>query len=215
MPPLKHSRAGHSQVVEWIMKQFKLDKLAAEQAMSSAKQAGYLVMRDARWVGDPWKGYFQWQKKPVASAIVEDAHDAKARRDAAPRKERSPQPHKTESIEPQQPERDLEGEASLAAFLNAVAPEKPKHQDIDDKIGAADAEMRELQAQRVAKLRIDLPTFARNWMYGPESGHVLAVSDMLQCSEAEAAAWIREAISKGIMRPGPSGTIGGADAVVV
>jgi hypothetical protein len=61
MPPLKHSRLGESEVIQWMCKEFKIDAKLADAVFSSARHAKYAVMYNGRWRGDSLIGFFNWQ----------------------------------------------------------------------------------------------------------------------------------------------------------
>jgi len=79
MPPLKHSRLGESEVIQWMCKEFKIDAKLADAVFSSARHAKYAVMYNGRWRGDSLIGFFNWQNGGVQSVkgqepIVQNYH---------------------------------------------------------------------------------------------------------------------------------------------
>jgi endonuclease V-like protein UPF0215 family len=82
MPPLKHSRLGESEVINWMCKEFKIDAKLADAVFSSARHAKYAVMYNGRWRGDSLIGFFNWKdggmenpkiKEPVVVSHHEEA----------------------------------------------------------------------------------------------------------------------------------------------
>jgi hypothetical protein len=67
MPPLKHSRLGESEVINWMCKEFKIDAKLADAVFSSARHAKYVVMYNGRWRGDSLIGFFNWKDGGVQS----------------------------------------------------------------------------------------------------------------------------------------------------
>lgn len=83
MPPLKHSRLGESEVINWMCKEFKIDAKLADAVFSSARHAKYAVMYNGRWRGDSLIGFFNWKDGGVQSAkdkepVVESHHKGTA-----------------------------------------------------------------------------------------------------------------------------------------
>jgi hypothetical protein len=79
MPPLKHSRLGESEVIQWMCKEFKIDAKLADAVFSSARHAKYAVMYNGRWRGDSLIGFFNWKDGGVQSAKAkkpEQNHEA-------------------------------------------------------------------------------------------------------------------------------------------
>ena len=68
MPPLKHSRLGESEVINWMCKEFKIDAKLADAVFSSARHAKYAVMYNGRWRGDSLIGFFNWKDGGVQNA---------------------------------------------------------------------------------------------------------------------------------------------------
>jgi hypothetical protein len=66
MPPMKHSRTK-SPLLAWLIERTKCDEATAFNAFESAKQARYLIHKDAAWHFDANAGFNNWNKKPTAA----------------------------------------------------------------------------------------------------------------------------------------------------
>jgi len=63
---MKHSRTK-SPLLAWIMQRTQCDEVTAFNAFESAKQARYLIHKDAAWHFDANAGFDHWNKKPTAA----------------------------------------------------------------------------------------------------------------------------------------------------
>ena len=72
MPGLKHTRAGKSEVLDWICREFGIGNELANHVFSSARSAKYLVSRQGLWYGDAMCGFRHWTRKPAAEPADEE-----------------------------------------------------------------------------------------------------------------------------------------------
>ena len=64
---MKHSRTK-SPLLAWIMQRTQCDEVTAFNAFESAKQARYLIHKDAHWTYDAAAGFDHWNKKPTGAS---------------------------------------------------------------------------------------------------------------------------------------------------
>lgn len=69
---MKHSRTK-SPLLAWIMQRTQCDEVTAFNAFESAKQARYLIHKDAAWHFDAAAGFDHWNKKPTGASTAPPA----------------------------------------------------------------------------------------------------------------------------------------------